>query len=52
MALHSGVCVERDGDYFGPPVNRVARLEATADGGQIVVSLRPRNWFVGGCPSG
>ena len=25
MALHSGACVERDGDYFGPVVNRVAR---------------------------
>jgi predicted ATPase/class 3 adenylate cyclase len=38
MGLHSGVCVERDGDYFGQPVNRVARLEATAHGGQVVVS--------------
>jgi predicted ATPase/class 3 adenylate cyclase/predicted negative regulator of RcsB-dependent stress response len=38
MGLHSGVCVERDGDYFGQTVNRVARLEATAHGGQVVVS--------------
>jgi class 3 adenylate cyclase len=38
MGLHSGVCEERDGDYFGPAVNRVARLLAVADGGQVLVS--------------
>jgi len=38
MALHTGECEERDADYFGPAVNRVARLEATAHGGQVVVS--------------
>src|SRR5215203_4177785 len=38
MALHSGHSNERNGDYFGPPVNRVARLLATGHGGQILVS--------------
>jgi class 3 adenylate cyclase len=38
MGLHSGVCEERDGDYFGPPVNRAARLLAVATGGQVLVS--------------
>ena len=38
MALHTGECEEREGDYFGPAVNRVARLEATAHGGQVVLS--------------
>ena len=38
MALHSGNCNERDGDYFGPTVNRVARLLAIAHGAQVLVS--------------
>ena len=32
MALHTGSAEERDGDYFGPVVNRSARLEAAATG--------------------
>ena len=38
MALHTGVTEERDGDYYGPPLNRVARLLATGHGGQVLVS--------------
>jgi class 3 adenylate cyclase len=38
MGLHAGVCEERDGDYFGPAVNRTARLLAVAAGGQVLVS--------------
>lgn len=38
MGLHAGVCEERDGDYFGPAVNRAARLLAVAQGGQVLVS--------------
>jgi predicted ATPase/class 3 adenylate cyclase len=38
MSLHTGVCEERDNDYFGPAVNRTARLEAVAHGGQVLVS--------------
>jgi class 3 adenylate cyclase len=39
MALHMGVAEERDGDYFGPPLNRVARLLSAAHGGQVLLSL-------------
>jgi predicted ATPase/class 3 adenylate cyclase len=39
MAMHTGEADERDGDYFGPAVNRAARLMATARGGEVLVSL-------------
>jgi predicted ATPase/class 3 adenylate cyclase len=39
MALHTGAAEERDGDYFGPSLNRVARLLSAGHGGQILLSL-------------
>lgn len=38
MALHTGNADERDGDYFGPPLNRCARLLSLGHGGQVLVS--------------
>ncbi|MFM7322638.1 MAG: ATP-binding protein [Armatimonadota bacterium] len=38
MAVHAGEVEERDGDYFGPPLNLVARLLAAGHGGQILIS--------------
>src|SRR5215204_2591358 len=42
MALHTGTAEERDGDYFGPSLNRVARLLSAGHGGQILLSLATR----------
>jgi predicted ATPase/class 3 adenylate cyclase len=38
MAVHTGDVEERDGDYFGPPLNRCARLMASGHGGQVLCS--------------
>ncbi|HEY3831479.1 MAG TPA: adenylate/guanylate cyclase domain-containing protein [Acidimicrobiia bacterium] len=37
-ALNTGVCELRDNDYFGQMVNRCARLESIAHGGQVVMA--------------
>jgi class 3 adenylate cyclase len=38
MGIHTGEAVERDGDYFGPTVNRAARVMAIGHGGQVLIS--------------
>jgi class 3 adenylate cyclase len=50
MGLHTGEADERDGDYFGPPLNRAARLMSAAHGGQILVSATTAEmlWSVAG----
>jgi class 3 adenylate cyclase len=42
VALHTGQAELRERDYFGPTVNRCARLRAIAHGGQILVSAATR----------
>ena len=39
IAIHVGTVEAREGDYFGPPLNRVARLLSAGHGGQILMSL-------------
>jgi class 3 adenylate cyclase len=52
MALHTGAAEERDGDYFGPPVNRVARLLSAAHGGQVLLSVATHEMVRDQLPAG
>lgn len=38
MGLHTGIAEHREGDYFGPTVNRVARIMNLGHGGQVLLS--------------
>ena len=38
MALHTGAAELREGDYYGPTLNRAARLMAIGHGGQTLLS--------------
>lgn len=37
-SVYTGESIERGGDYYGPTVNRAARLRSLARGGQVLVS--------------
>src|SRR5215208_5648930 len=52
MALHTGTADERNGDYFGPAVNRVARLLSAGHGGQVLLSLPAAELVRDTLPSG
>src|SRR5829696_1709260 len=52
MALHTGTADERDGDYFGPTLNRVARLRDVGHGGQILLSAATQELVRGQVPDG
>jgi predicted ATPase/class 3 adenylate cyclase len=38
MGIHTGPAESRGGDYFGPTVNRTARIMAAGHGGQVLLS--------------
>jgi len=52
IGIHSGGAELRDGDYFGSAVNRAARLEAVAHGGQIVCSQATADLVRDSLPAG
>ena len=52
MAIHSGSAEVRDGDFFGPALNRVARLLAIGHGDQVLVSGTSAALVAGALPPG
>ena len=52
VGLHSGDADERGGDYFGPSLNRCARLMAVAHGGQVLCSAATAFLSAGQTPGG
>jgi predicted ATPase/class 3 adenylate cyclase len=52
IGLHTGICVRRDGDYFGTTVNRTARVQAIAHGGQTIMSAATAELLEAGTPAG
>jgi predicted ATPase/class 3 adenylate cyclase len=52
MGLHTGHAEERNADYFGPTVNRVARLMSIGHGGQVLLSGSTRELARSDLPAG
>jgi len=52
MGIHTGAAEFRDGDYFGAPLNRAARLMAAGHGGQVLVSQASESLVRDQLPSG
>lgn len=50
--IHAGVCERRDGDFFGPAVNRAARLMSIAHGGQVLISRAAASLAADRLPAG
>jgi predicted ATPase/DNA-binding CsgD family transcriptional regulator/tetratricopeptide (TPR) repeat protein len=52
VALHAGVCVERDGEYLGPVANRTAQLLSVGHGGQVLMTRAAQELLADRLPDG
>jgi predicted ATPase/class 3 adenylate cyclase len=52
FGVHTGTADERDGDYFGPALNRAARIMTAGAGGQILLSNTTRQVIGDPLPAG
>jgi predicted ATPase/class 3 adenylate cyclase len=52
MALHAGEAAMRNGDYYGPTLNRTARVMSAGHGGQVLLSAAAAALVVDQLPDG
>src|SRR5207244_13130219 len=52
MALHVGEAARRNGDYYGPTLNRTARIMAAGHGGQVLLSAAAAALVMDDLPEG
>jgi predicted ATPase/class 3 adenylate cyclase len=52
MAVHAGSAEHREGDFFGPTLNRTARLLSCGHGGQVLVSRAAAEMALDDLPTG
>src|ERR671925_894191 len=52
MGLHAGEAATREGDYFGPTLNRTARIMSAGHGGQVLLSAAAAALVVDQLPEG
>jgi predicted ATPase/class 3 adenylate cyclase len=52
MGLHAGEAAVREGDYFGPTLNRTARIMSAGHGGQVLLSAAAAALVVDQLPEG
>lgn len=50
MALHAGEAATREGDYYGPTLNRTARIMSAGHGGQVLLSAAAAALVMDGLP--
>jgi class 3 adenylate cyclase len=52
MGIHVGEAQQRAADFYGPPVNRTARIMAAGHGGQVLLSAPAARLAERGLPAG
>ena len=52
IGLHSGEAQQRDDDFFGPTLNRTARIQSVAYGGQVLLSQATVDLALTALPAG
>jgi predicted ATPase/class 3 adenylate cyclase len=52
MGLHAGEAATREGDYYGPTLNRAARIMSAGHGGQVLLSAAAAALAIDQLPNG